>query len=207
MIQVPTTEDFQRGCSTFQAKEKRDAMYKTATFLIDHFWGQAPEIADSLGVLLLTWNQAFYRYGAFDFHLLEEAIADNQTQLGAFRVRDILSYSTEEDVAIKLLFNRFMVALQICEGAKKGTQSPVSAAKTLHLLAPRFFPLWDLKIANAYGCRYAHNPSDQYVRFIGKTKGLAERLAEAAQVFGSGKSLLKLIDEYNYAKYTKGWVL
>ena len=65
-------------------------MYKTAMFLVGHFWGSPGDMADSLGVLLLTWNQAFYRYGPFDFEKLEAAIAMNQERLEAFRARDIL---------------------------------------------------------------------------------------------------------------------
>ncbi len=38
-------------------------MCKTATFLVNEFCAHPADIADSLGVLLLIWNQAFYRYG------------------------------------------------------------------------------------------------------------------------------------------------
>jgi hypothetical protein len=204
--QAPTPEDFERGYLAFQARERRDAMYKTATFPVGYFWGKAPEMADSLGVLLLTWNQAFYRYGPFDFQRLEEAIANNQRELESFRARDIVSYSTRDDPVIGSLFNRFLVALRLCEGTKKGTGSPVAVAKALHLLAPRFFPLWDLEIANAYGCRYAGKSPEKYLLFIRKTKRLAEQLVGVVQVCDTGKRLLKLIDEYNYARYTKGWI-
>jgi len=61
-MNIPDREEFLRGCEQFENREKRDAMYKVATFLIKQFWGQASEMADGLGVLLLTWNQAFYRY-------------------------------------------------------------------------------------------------------------------------------------------------
>jgi len=70
----PTPSQFKKGYLAFQRREKRDSMSKTATFLIDHFWGKPAEMADSLGVLLLTWNQAFYRYDIFDFGKLEELL-------------------------------------------------------------------------------------------------------------------------------------
>jgi len=50
-----------RGSQAFRDHERRDAMYKVATFLVDHFWGAPAEMTDALGVLLLTWNQALYR--------------------------------------------------------------------------------------------------------------------------------------------------
>jgi hypothetical protein len=42
---------------------------KPRTSRSDLLLGDRPEIADALGVLLLTWNQAFYRYGD-PLHLL-----------------------------------------------------------------------------------------------------------------------------------------
>lgn len=60
---APTEEEFLNGIIEFEKQEKRDAMYKVATFLVSHFWGNPSDMADGLGVLLLTWNQAFYRYG------------------------------------------------------------------------------------------------------------------------------------------------
>ena len=71
-MDIPSQDEFRKGYLAFQKYEKRDAMYKVAIFLVCHFWGQPSEMADGLGVLLLTWNQAFYRYGIFDFDRLEE---------------------------------------------------------------------------------------------------------------------------------------
>ena len=201
----PSPDEFRKGYMAFQQHERRDAMYKTATFLVNHFWDYPADIADSLGVLLLTWNQAFYRYGPFDFQRLEKVIATKQPVLDSFRSRDILTYSSADDAAIKSLFAEFLSALQICEGSKKATCSPVAVAKALHLLAPRFFPLWDLKIANAYGCHYSADPAGTYLRFIVKIRGLARAMANV-HIEDTSKTIVKLIDEYNYARFTKGWI-
>lgn len=37
-------------------------------------------------------------------------------------------------------------------------------------------------------------------------KTLAQILEPVVDVAITGKTLLKLIDEYNYAKFTKGWI-
>jgi len=87
MDDIPAIDDFRRGYQAFQKRERRDAMYKTATFLVNHFWGKPADMADGLGVLLLTWNQAFYRYGPFDFQRLEDCIAKNEPTLDLFRRR------------------------------------------------------------------------------------------------------------------------
>ena len=181
-------------------------MYKTATFLVNHFWGQPSRMADSLGVLLLTWNQAFYRYGLFDFQQLENCLAANQSTLNLFRSRNIVSYSPDEAPTIRALFDQFLNALRICEGTKKGVSSPVAVAKALHLLAPSFFPLWDAEIAKGYGCRYGNRAAETYISFLLKMKRFAERLQTPIDGQLMEKPLLKLIDEYNYARFTKGWV-
>ena len=207
MSEIPTAtpSEFERGYRAFEARESRDAMYKTATFLVQHFWGQPREMADGMGVLLLTWNQAFYRYGSFDFDRLEEALRAHLPDIERLRSRDIQSLAQADEPAIERLFMAFLNALRIAEGKKKDCRSPVAVAKALHLLAPGFLPLWDDKIARAYGCYYNPQPARKYVAFAYHMQALARRLQEHL-LPACGKTFLKLIDECNYAKYTKGWI-
>jgi hypothetical protein len=197
-----TADQLARGCEEFQAREKRDAIYKTATFLVDYYWGRPAEMADGLGVLLLTWNQAHYRYGGFDYGKLEECIANNIVTLESYRAKTILEFTDDDEPHIRDLFEQFLVALATAEGTKK--RSPVAVAKALHLLAPGFFPLWDKKIAQAYGCDYSLKPAQKYMAFVRLSLNMALSLQSVA--LPTGKTLLKLIDEYSYAKFTKGWV-
>ena len=175
-------------------------MYRTATFLVEHFWGHPRDMADGMGVLLLTWNQAFYRYGAFDFALLEEALRTNMAAIEGLRPRKIQSLVEADEPTIKQLFLAFLDALRTERG-----QSPVAVAKALHLLAPNFLPIWDDKIARAYACHYNRHPEKKYVAFAYKMRALAGQLQEHVPP-DCGQTLLKLIDEYNYAKHTKGWI-
>ena len=182
-------------------------MYRTATFLIEHFWKKPAEMADSLGVLLTTWNHAFYRFGIFSFDELEDCVATNLLLLDKYRNSSILSYTSADDEAVEHLFRQFLDALRTHDGKNKDTKSPVAVAKALHLLAPDFFPLWDNKIARAYGCAYSINPAEKYITFLNKSKEMAEQLQSTVNPKALvGKTLLKLIDEYNYAKYTRNWV-
>lgn len=204
-INIPDCDEFHMRCKEFKKRERREAMYNVATFLINHFWGKPKQMADALGVLLLTWNQAFYRYGRFDFDRLEQRIADHLSQLEAFRKRSIFTFSKGDDKRVAVLFDAFLKALEIVSDNKmNGKQSPVAVAKALHLLAPDFFPLWDNKIARAYGCHYANDPRGSYISFCYKMKLLAEKVRN--YVSSPEKSLVKLIDEYNYARHTKGWI-
>ena len=201
----PTPAEFAQGCQAFQTHEPRDAMYRIATFLVEHFWGRPRDMADGMGVLLLTWNQAFYRYGSFDFALLEEALRVNMPVIEGLRTRDIQSLVEADEPTIEKLFVTFLEALRIKEGKKKGCRSPVAVSKALHLLAPGFFPLWDYKIARAYGCYYSRKSERKYLTFAYKMQELARRLQEHVPP-DSERTFLKLIDEYNYAKYTKNWI-
>lgn len=75
-------------------------------------------MTDGLGVLLLTRNQAFYRYGIFNFNKLEKCITDNIQKIENFRNRDLLSLSNSDEEDITDLFNKFLKALQIDSGKK-----------------------------------------------------------------------------------------
>jgi hypothetical protein len=203
-MNTPTPANFKKGYLAFQKREKRDSMYKMATFLVTHFWGRPAEMADSLGVLLLTWNQAFYRYGIFDFDRLEKCISKNLNLLDKYHESSIVNYSATDDKAIRRLFEQFLQALRIPEGKKRNARSPVAVAKALHLLAPGFFPLWDKKIARAYQCGYSSNPAEKYLLFLKSSKEMVEKLRSTTDAEATDKTLLKLVDEYNYAKYTLG---
>ncbi|NIA11976.1 MAG: hypothetical protein GWP10_20210 [Nitrospiraceae bacterium] len=222
-IYIPSEEEFKEGIEEFKRHEKRDAMYKVATFLVSYFWNKSsnnkssnmtdssmPNVADGLGVLLLTWNQAFYRYGSFDFDKLENCINNNKSRIEKFRRRNISSFSEKDIRDIKDTFNDFLEALQTDSGNMKVKRSPVAVAKALHLLAPKFFPLWDKEIAKKYRCNYNNNPAEKYIKFMKLMKRFAEEIRKDKGYTNSpdcqGRTLLKLIDEYNYSKYTKGWI-
>lgn len=202
--QILERDRFLRGIEEYESREKRDPMYKVATFVVSSFWGRPRDMADGLGVLLLTWNQAFYRYGIFDFDKLEQCISTNLGTIEAFRGRGISDLSSSDHDTVKELFAQFLEALQISSGKNEGRRSPVGVAKALHLLAPGFFPLWDDKIARAYGCFYGSEPARNYLSFCEITKAIASIVRDHAD--RPDRTLVKLIDEYNYAKFTQGWV-
>jgi hypothetical protein len=200
MAELITIDKLREGCAEFKKHEGRDSMYRVATYLVEQFWGKQREMSDALGVLLLTWNQAFYRYGLLDFEVLDQCLVENWQAIEAFRPRNILSYSPVDDVPITGLYDRLHDALQISDGKMKGRKSPVAVVKTLHLLAPAFFPLWDARIAKKYGCQY------DYIPFIRKMKDIVVVLTPMVDISIEGRTLLKMIDEYNYVKYTKEWI-
>jgi hypothetical protein len=181
-------------------------MYRVATFLVDHFWGEPRDLADSVGVLLLTWNQAFYRYGPPDLKRFEDFLTRNKKALEALRHRDISATDPIDEAQVRRLFESALAALEISEGTKRGRRSPVAVAKALHLLAPRFFPLWDQAIAKAYGCGDSIDAVGKYLKFMHASRDIVMNLREAIDPLLDSKTQLKVVDEYNYSRFTKQWV-
>jgi hypothetical protein len=204
----PSQEEFLKGVSEYRKHEKRDAMYKVAKTLVNDYWGRWGEVADGLGVLLLTWNQALYRYGVFDFDKLEDFLKSRQNELNEFRNRAIDTLTKNDEPKIKSMFEELLVALASVGKDKKVRRSPVAVAKALHMLALDFFPIWDNAIADAYDCYWGNSgeASQKYIDFCWKNKELAEYVKRLRIPNEKKDSWLKLIDEYNYAKFTYEWI-
>ena len=90
-------------------------------------------MAEGIKILLHGWHWNFYRFGDFDMELLEKCIEENLLLLNRFRNRQIRALSSDDEIEIKELFDKFLDALK---GGKR--KSPVAVSKALHLLCPAF---------------------------------------------------------------------
>ena len=207
-IKIPNCKKFKRGIEKYENCEKRDFVYKVASYWIQKFWCNPGKIAEGLGIFVLIWNQAFYRGQAFDIHKLKEVLKKKREQIKSFRKREICSLKETDEDRIRELFEALLKSFKVSSGKNKGKRSPVSVAKALHLLAPKFFPLWDRAIAERYGChRWGERGKDsakKYVEFCKILHILAKLLRKCATP--KDRTLIKLIDEYNYARYSKAWI-
>lgn len=209
------------GCENYIKNEPRDFIYKIATRIVSQSEDNPTKVSEGLAVLLLTWNMSFYKFGLLDIDQLEECLRKWYRELREYERRDIESLTTRDDVHIRRIFDDFKVALR--REGKRPADAPVSAAKALHLLAPKFFPLWDDSIAKAREHECSGMKSEDYVRFMHKTRDLADEVLESyVEEHGGTRDeaveaiwnlhphkipekkgkLLKWIDEYNYARYT-----
>lgn len=194
-----TPIDVNRAHEVFGLNEPRDLFYRAATELVDLALQGATSltVAEALAVLLQTWNKAYYRYHKFNnahFASIEELLSRYHHVLARYRGQAIEDMQSGERTNIGRLFEAFEDIL-----------GPVGAAKALHLLAPKHFPLWDRAIAKAYNLPIgqAGSNGDRYWRFM----LIAQRQwRELKRQDPSYENPLKLIDEYNYCKYTKGWL-
>jgi hypothetical protein len=196
---LPTVEELRKARQVFIEHEPRDLFYKVATELIKLAIENKTEItlAEALAVLLQTWNKAYYQFRPFNakhFSDISTLVTNHAKDAFEFRDRSILSLSEDDFPKIKECFRTFERVL-----------GPVGASKSLHLLAPRFFPLWDRDIAVTYGVGLGPvgtNATD-YCRFMTCAKEQCTRLKGQLP---ESENPLKSIDEYNYCHFTKGWL-
>jgi len=95
----------------------------------------------------------------------------------------------------------FKKEIMKCYDSLKSIIGPTSTAKILHIIAPKFFPLWDYKIRRKY--KVSDDPRG-YLEFIHKIRKywlknskLQKCLVELEGEFNLSK--LRLIDIYNFA--------
>jgi hypothetical protein len=191
-----TPANMKAARKAYQEWEPRDVFYRTATVLVGlALRNEIPiTLAESLAVLLQTWNKNFYRFhkefNAAHFEEITGVLQSYQNLLTECRERCIEDLRPDDEERLFPLFAAFEAVL-----------GPVGSAKALHLLAPRFFPIWDTKIAQHYGLGLSVSGSkkQKYWRFMLITQGQCLVLRRA---HWNGDNSLKAIDEYNYCKYT-----
>jgi hypothetical protein len=200
-IPAPTLKEIEKAHAAFHENEPRDLFYRAATELVELAIHKKIDLSteEALAVLLRTWNQAFYRYRKAssrvdEFKSLKNILSKHRRTVSNFRRREIQSMIASDETSVTLIFKDLEEIL-----------GPVGTAKSLHLLAPRFFPLWDRKIAHEYGLalRKIGQNSDRYYSFMKIAQGQSAALVRQGY---SGRNVLKALDEYNYGKFSRGWI-
>jgi hypothetical protein len=197
-MRTPTEAEISAARRRYREVEPRDLFYRAAIDLVGRARDETSSplsLGEALAVLLFTWNSAYYRYHpATVDHVerLERLLRARSRQLGNWRDLDIRPGPlTRDEADIRDTFSAFETLL-----------GPVGAAKALHLLAPRFFPIWDRTIAGAYGHSLgaAGTNAGRYLGFMRQTAGQCERLRREP---GAPVDLVKALDEWNYVTYTR----
>ena len=198
VLYIPTKDEFSAGVRAYERNEERGAVYFTALNRLTQGWGRTDAMAEAIGILLKSWHRALYRFGMFDPAALKQCIEKNLGVLTLIRSRSIDTLSREDEALIARLFSEFTTAVR---GPR--AESQVAPAKSLHLLAPAFLPLWDNPIAFRYGWLLMW--SREYVSFCWEMKHLAAAVSPYL-TSPDDRAVLKRIDEFNYSVNTKGWV-
>ena len=101
--------------------------------------------------------------------------------------------------------SRITDIIKSCFKKLRDVLGPTGISKVLHMCNPKLFIMWDKNIREGYG---VNENAQGYILFMKLThKELREALKTDDKrrlkgiVEGSRKTLTKLVDEYNYAKY------
>lgn len=201
-------EELAKAERTFREKhEARHIVYRTAVELVRLAFEGKTEIppSEAAADFLRRWNPPQSRMPAWKFEEfiqnLDKTFEKNKDRLLKFREREILSFNfdNEDEVEeIKGLFAEF----------EKVIKEPAGVSKVLHILAPKFFPLWDKYIAKAYNPTTYVKPrlftktgvssETAYINFMYQVAHQLKQLEKVPEM------ALKRLDEYNYLRYTKG---
>jgi hypothetical protein len=198
-FRTPEFDELESARAAYEADERRDLFYRTATELVDLAVREqiSLSLAEVLAVVLQRWNQPYYRHSRFDAaHCadIERLLSEHRAVLHSVRERSIEDFSDDDRSMVEELFCDFELVL-----------GPVGAAKCLHLLAPRFFPLWDRDIASAYLVSLLEpgKNGERYGHFMRIVKEQCRDLGGEQRI---GRNPLQALDEYNYCRHTKGWI-
>jgi len=200
-MEAPSLQELQQARDVFAEREPRDLFYRAATELVSLAWAGKTHLSltEAIAVLLQTWNVSFYRFrGGFDsehFYEVDALLKREREAMDAYRRRDIITLEPTEKTEIA---PRFEDAEQVL--------GPVGAAKAYHLLAPRFFPIWDRKIAAAYKCVLAKAGTNgaSYFRFMELAQ---QQVRDVVKAGFQGSNPLKALDEFNYCRFTNKWTV
>jgi len=201
-----------KGSELYYKEEKRDHFYDEYMKTKDWPAWDGPELPDSEVRLLFTFlNQwsTHYPSGPEAVIAFKEAyriVFPKLQAIGHTKLEEAdLTVSTSEQV--KDIFEK----VASCGARYEAT----GASKILHAIAPQFFVMWDANICSGYAVYgTAHEYAYKFLPRIQKQIHEAIRSYMADFAFGQknaakelcqkggGKPLTKLVDEYNYAKFT-----
>lgn len=199
-VAVPSAELFARATAIFHEREPRAAVYQAASLLLQAALANPERLSPVVAVaaLIQSWNFAYYKDVSCDAaHVvdLEFALHSVRHDVAHFRQRDIASFTVEADAA----------QVQHVFATLESVLGRVGAAKAMHLLAPNFFPLWDNPIAQGYGFTLAAagRNAETYLAFM---QVVQRQVASVRRLLPSRPDALKALDEYNYCRFSKGWI-
>ncbi len=209
-MQIPTIQEIEIAQKFYEAEYPGDIYYVAAMTQVETAisLNNRRGIAVGIAILLLDWNKEYYFRWHKDLlkgsyfsekHLsdVEEVISQYLQALKDLRQRSILSFSSADEIVVKKVFREFRRVL-----------GPVGAAKSLHLIAPLFFPLWDNYIAKeGYSIDLenadAERKADLYCQFMNKVKEQCQQLGGEQSI---ANNPLKAIDQFNFIKYTRNLI-
>ena len=233
IIRRVTVDDVEAFSKAFHQNETRKYIYPDALKKVQGNFGLPDKMSEGISDLLRGWHNSFYRFGPFDEVEISRSVDRHLKELNSLRITNIrdIELDAKSEARIGAIFDSFLDATA-GKNRKFTRRTVTGTSKALGLLAPSLFPMVDEAISVAYRCPWVFSEFgfDAYIKFMSYMKILAKQLVgdysrrqgveepdEAEELLvaemkvHSGdryeykKALLKAVDEYNYAKYTKRW--
>lgn len=227
---TPTIGEVLDNCRVFVAHELRQRYYTWASKVVaEALSGNVADMGGLVGGIMIleySWNDMFYADGLFDQDRLAQCLERHVKSIQTFRATDL----TSPDATSANLADLFVDFLESLANRSSHLRSPVSVGKCLHLLCPRFFPLWDSHIAEGTGYHWGRpvvpgKAARSYADFMEFNKRITEKLIadlakehnmtaeQAARSILSEyertvekravpTTMLKMMDEYLYVEHT-----
>jgi len=233
MISNITIDDIKKCSKAFIQNEHRGYVYPDALNKVQNNFGTPDKICEGISDLLRGWHNNFYRFGPFDQAKILEGVNHCHNELKGWKTKNIRNVKLDFRFVTQFspIFDCFLDATA-GKNPKFTRKTVTGTSKCLHLLTPSLLPMCDEAISQAYGCWWVYSDFgfSEYFKFMEYTKILAEQLVTeyskkhniqnsdqvemrlvneiktySGDTYQYNKSLLKIIDEYNYAKYSKEW--
>lgn len=186
---LPSDSEVVKARAIYREAEPRDVAYRVARYIVEHHDSAGFSRGEGIAILLMSWNAGFYRFRpALRQTLiadLDGLIARHEAEFEALAARSAATYDDGDRPAVERLYQDFVPRLW-----------PVGTAKALHVLVPRFFPLWDTAMASAFGLRLS--PPDRSIASYGRLMEIVAEFARRSQL----DDPLKALDEWAYVRYT-----
>lgn len=234
MLRGTSITAVKKGSRAFIQNERSGYIYPNALKLVQNNSSDISKITEGISNLLSGWHNSFYRFGPFSTNDISKYITSQQSQLKRIRKKNIRNVIVDNkfESLFRTVYDGCLDATA-STNAKFTRKTVTGTSKALCLLAPGLFPMCDEAISQAYDCWWVYSDGSfwEYLKFFKYMKILAEQMvAKYSKIHGisdlnkaeilliqeirtySGdsykynKTLLKIIDEYNYAKFTKGWL-
>jgi hypothetical protein len=149
---------------------------------------------------LLKWGRMGRVLGYRGCDRIAEKLRELAPQFSEFQTLTLASIDIRKrSDKIETLYNDLLNAKWKSDKNKTKRVGPTATAKLLHLTIPDLFMIWDRKIRLSYGFRES---GAGYIRFLAKMQRCSRKLGPVLENLSSeyGKSIPKLIDEYNWKK-------
>ncbi len=201
-----------KGSELYHLKEKRDYFYDAYMKNKDwHAW-ESPDLPDSEAILLFKFlNQWSTRYPSGP----EQVIAFKSAYKSVFPAIQMFKGDRLEDADLRenklSQIENIFAKIAYCGSRSEAT----GASKILHTILPNFFVMWDASIRPGYAVtgtpqgyaykfltRIQKQVNEAIMSYVAEFKCDREAAESLLISKGKGKSIAKLVDEYNYAKFT-----